>query len=141
MKNLPVLLFLWLLLGWGQAAHSAGQQYEINHIAFNSTFLASEIAAAYKITRAENMAVINVSVQPEGVIGEGVPAQVSGQVVNILNQVKPLAFTEVREEKAIYYIATLRFDDGDILTFKLDVLIDGEDKPRQVEWQQKFWKQ
>ena len=141
MRQLTLLLVLPVVLAWTKVANGEEQAYEINHIAFNSTFLASEIAAAYKITRAENLAVVNISVQPEGVIGEGVPAKISGEVVNFLNQVKPLSFTEVREEKAIYYISTLRFDDGDILTFKLDVLIEGEDKPRQVEWQQKFWKQ
>ena len=115
--------------------------YEINHIAFNSTFLENDIAASYGITRAKNLAVVNISIQPEGTIGEGVAAEVSGTATNFLNQVKPLEFSEIREQKAIYYIAKLRFDAQDILTFKIDVAIPGEDKPRRVEWQQKFWKQ
>lgn len=138
---------IWISLivffaSFGQVAHAqAASDYEINYIAFNSTFLDSEIAAAYDITRAKNLAVLNISIQPDGVIGEGVAAAVKGNSTNILNQVKPLKFTEIREEKAIYYIATLRFDEGDILTFKIDISIPGEDQPRQVEWQQKFWKQ
>lgn len=119
----------------------AGNDIEVIHNAFNSTFLDSEIARLYGITRAENLAVVNVSVQRGEVIGAGVPASVKGSASNILHQVKPLEFREIREENAIYYIAPIRFDEGDTLTFTLDVTVEGEREPRRVEWQQKFWKQ
>ena len=122
-------------------ATAAGEDYEIQRIAFNSTFLDSEIARRYGITRAENLALVNVSVQRGDVIGVGVPARVTGSANNLMHQVKTLEFREIREENAIYYIAPLRFDDGDTLTFKLDIVIEGETRPRQVQWQQKFWKQ
>jgi len=136
--TLVLLLFASLGLVGGSVAQDA---VEIQHNAFNSTFLDSEIARRYGITRAENLAVVNVSVQRGGVIGAGLPASIKGSASNILHQVKPLEFREIREENAVYYIAPIRFDEGDTLTFTLDVTVEGEREARRVEWQQRFWKQ
>ena len=72
-------------------------------------------------------------------IGEGIAANLEGTATNILNRVVPLEFREIREGKAIYYVADVRFSDGDVLTFKVDAQAEGQKRPYHVEWQQKFW--
>lgn len=113
--------------------------HEVHYVAYNSSFLNPEVAELYGITRAKNRAMINISVQQGDVIGEGVAAEIEGAATNILHQVKGLEFREIREGKAVYYVADVRFNDGDVLTFKVDAKVAGEQRPYRVEWQQKFW--
>lgn len=139
-KISSLLLLLFCLPALGQNSVDAGQ-YQINYIAYNSTFLEREVAKLYKITRAKNMAVVNISVQDNSNEGKGVEATVSGTATNILHQIRNLTFRKVNSGDAIYYIADYRFDEGDVLTFKLDVTVPDATRPTAVEWQQKFWKQ
>lgn len=135
-----VLLILFGSTSWAQSSTTVGQ-YQINHIAYNSTFLERDIARLYKITRAKNMAVINISVQDTENDAKGVEASVTGTATNIINQIKKVNFRKVESGDAIYYISDYRFDEGDVLTFKIDVTLPGQSRPQRVEWQQKFWKQ
>ena len=139
-KISTVLFLLFCIPAFAQNSTTAGQ-YQINYIAYNSTFLEREVAKLYKITRAKNMAVINISVQDSKNEGKGVPAVVTGTSTNILHQIRNLTFRKVDSGDAIYYISDYRFDQGDVLTFKLDVTGPGAQRPTPVEWQQKFWKQ
>lgn len=140
LKICTVLCLLFSVPAIAQTSVTAGQ-YQINYIAYNSTFLDREVAKIYKISRAKNMAVINLSVQDSENEGKGVPAKVVGTATNILNQIRKLTFRKVDSGDAIYYISDYRFDEGDVLTFKLDVTVPGASRPTPVQWQQKFWKQ
>ena len=136
------LIFLGaVLFSFGHANSTTSGQYQVNHIAYNSTFLERDIAKLYGITRAKNLAVINISVQDLENQGKGVDATVSGTATNLIRQIKHLKFKKVPSGDSIYYISDYRFSDGDALTFKLNVKIGSESLTIPVEWQQTFYKQ
>ena len=123
------------------ALFAQSDRYSIQNSAYYSTFLDGAIASTYKINRAPNSAVINISVQDTQNKNSSVTAEVSGTVTNILHQVKTLKFRPIKDGTAIYYISEIRFDNQDVLTFKIDVKPEGEKRSERVKWQQKFWRQ
>lgn len=136
-----LLVFALLLAVPAQAERSTAYgSHKVHYIAYNSTFLDPEVASRYEINRAKNRGVINVSVQAGDVVAEGVVAEITGTVTNLMHQIKTLQLREIREGKAIYYVGDFNFDDEDVLTFKLKVNVKGEPRPLEFDWQQKFWR-
>lgn len=100
---------------------------KVYYSAFNSSFLSAEIANIYKITRGDTKGLVNISVVPDG-SGHGTTALVAGSVNNLLQQQQTLAFEEIREGEAVYYIAPFTFDSEDPLTFTINVRPAGGDQ-------------
>jgi len=94
------------------------QGYPIRYTALPSSLIPGDVAAAHGIVRAENRILLNVSALLDD---EPSSAVISGQVVNLLNQRFTLAFNEVREAQAIYYLAGHTALPRDILRFELQV--------------------
>lgn len=142
------LVFYWCMinvlffvpLSHAQYSKTVGP-YTFHYVAFNSSFLAPEVASAYGITRGKDIGLVNISVQETGDIGIGKEVEISGYANNMIQQVRYMEFTEIREEKAVYYIAPFKFDDEDILTFKFDIKIKETGKTEALKWQQKLWEQ
>lgn len=93
--------------------------YEGHYSLVPTTFLTPEVAASYGITRARDRALLNVSIiQP----GTGpVRAEVSGSVKDLLGSVRELQFEEVIEGDSVYYLATIRHGEEEVLRFAIDV--------------------
>lgn len=99
---------------------------------FNSDFLQPATASALGLTRAANQAIINIAVTHKGADGYyslGLPAQVSGHSVNLMQQQKTLDFVEVAEQTATYYLAPVRITNEEVLHFSLTVQIDDVSLP------------
>lgn len=113
--------------------------YEAHYSVVPTTFLRPQIAAGYGITRARDRSLVNVTVIDPA--NGPVTATVSGTVKDLLGQVRTLAFAEVQEGGAVYYLATLRHDDQETLRFRIDVQTpDGV--RHEVSFQQKlYWEQ
>lgn len=130
-----------LLLSAATAAASAEQKqligpYEAHYSVVPTTFLRPEIAADYGITRSRDLALVNVAVVDP--LSGPVTARVSGTVMDLLSQVRPLAFEEVVEGEAVYYLTTLRHEDQETLRFIIDV--ETPDGGRhQLSFQQKLY--
>ena len=114
-------------------AHSNGIQeyndgtytYEVHYSVFSSSFLDPKIAKHYEILRSPNIGVVNIAVRRKQEVGTvAAISRVTGGVQNLLQQVRKLDFTEVREQEAIYYLAQFRFSEGEILTFDLELMPD-----------------
>ncbi len=100
--------------------------YDAHYIIIPTAILKPEIAAQYGIVRSPTQALVNISLIERD--GLPVPTEVSGSYRNLLEQTQPLTFREVREGEAIYYLATLRYTDRDVLRFTFNVrLPDGTD--------------
>lgn len=110
------------------------EDWEVHYSVFNSMFLDSAVADEYEITRAANRAVVTVSVLNPQLKAQ--PVDLSGSYQNQLSQTQPLNFKQI-QNGSVYYVATLRFTDREILRFKLHVqLPQGE---RLVQFSQKFY--
>lgn len=100
---------------------------DVHYIALNSTFLTPKIASSYGITRSKVNALINISVLDNSQAGKpALSVGMSGYAQNILGQRLPLEFVEVKEGKAIYYLAELRYDDQEVFQFHIDIMNQGQ---------------
>jgi len=111
--------------------------YEAHFVVVNTTFFSEEIASRYNVVRGRDRALVNLSFLDES--GTPVPVRLTGTVTNLLSQVQPLEFREVREGPAIYYLAEIRHTDRETLRFKVQVVAeDGQERELAFQ-QQMFW--
>ncbi|KMV28439.1 DUF4426 domain-containing protein [Photobacterium swingsii] len=99
---------------------------EVHYSSFPSTFLTPEVASTYRIQRSRYSAVVNVTVLDKNQQGKpAVTAVLSGTARNLLGNEKRLSFREIREGKAIYYIAEISHANEESLKFNIDVSQNG----------------
>ncbi|WP_217475997.1 DUF4426 domain-containing protein [Stutzerimonas stutzeri] len=135
-SSLICLLALLLALpAMAERKHSVGE-HDVHYIAFNSSFLQPDIAAAAGLVRSKTQGVVNVSVLKSG---KPVAAQVSGSVKNLLGQDYPLTFKQLKEgDEAIYYLAQFPFESREVLRFNLNVKPSGA-APINFDFTQEFF--
>lgn len=110
--------------------------YTVHHIAVNSTFIQPEIAEQYGIVRASRSAFLNISVLRNDAEGKTTPvtATLSGGRSNLMQQSSEIAFKEVREGSAIYYIGQFEFSNAELLRFRVEVQPEGTARTCLLEW-------
>lgn len=110
-------------------------ELDVHYSAFNSGFLQPDIAAAAGLVRSKTQGVVNIAVLKAG---KPSTAQVSGQVKDLLGKVTPLAFRQVSEGGAIYYLAQFPFTQREMLNFSLTVQ-QGDGSPHTFTFDQEFF--
>lgn len=108
---------------------------DVHYSAFNSGFLQPEIAAATGLVRSKTQGVVNVAVLKAGTASS---AKISGTVKNLLGQSTALSFKEVKEGKAIYYLAQFPFEQRETLRFTLNVTA-ADGVPHSFDFNQEFF--
>jgi hypothetical protein len=143
----PLFLLLALLLA-GTPSHAQITQtpliensqsfgdYTVHFTVFNSTFVTPAVAQIYQLTRARDRALVNISVTRTGEEGTslGLPARIRGTATNLIQQQRALNFQEIDEGNAVYYIASLRHTNEEVMNFTIDVQPEGEDRTFQVRF-------
>ena len=110
---------------------------KIFYSAFESSFIAPEVAVAYNFVRGKDKGLVNIAVVKT--LGQGEPAKISGRVFNILQQSQPLEFIAIKEQNTIYYLAPFEFDNEDLLTFKISVDSPASQGPYSFKFQKKMY--
>lgn len=102
--------------------HTVGE-FTVHYSLFNTSFLTAEVANQYGIKRSKRIVMLNISIiQNAGKPNEtAVIGNVFGSGVSLAGQMKQLAFREVKEENAIYYLAAFPINNGERLSFDLKV--------------------
>ncbi len=114
--------------------------HEVHYSAFNSSFLSPDVAKAYNIRRSGSRGMLNIAVLAKnGMQRTPVGATVKGSVKNLIGQMQPLTFTEIREGEAVYYIANFRFTNDEILQFSIDVQAESGGAPMPFSFKQHFY--
>lgn len=115
--------------------------YELHYSVVNTTFIEPRVAATYGITRGKDRAILNLSVReqmPEG--GDVARAmQLKGSTWDLLNKREELAFQEVREGPAIYYIAEIRFFNEEHRMFEIFFRPEGASETYTFELKHKMY--
>ena len=139
-KHRRSLCFLCLVAIFGITNQVVAEQkfefedWEVHYSVFNSMFLTPEVAEKYGITRARDRAVITISVlNPDA---KSVAVDLTGSYKNQLSQEYKLKFQKI-DETAVYFVATLRFTDSEILRFKVVAALPQGN--REVSFQQKLY--
>ena len=129
MNSTRYLSFIYCLLLASLALPSHAEQaiyspdYDIHYNAFNTMMVPPEVAQSYGFTRARNRALLNISVLDSST-KKALPAVVTGTRTNIVGQLLPLEFVQIKEQNAIYYIAQLRFTEEEMWRFELQIQPD-----------------
>jgi len=110
--------------------HEDFGDYRVIYSVFNSDFIQPDIAQKYQLARARDRAYVNVSVVKKDGGIHGLGAEISGNATNLIQQSRPLKFAEIREGDAVYYLAPLRFENEETLTFNVDVTLPNGKKER-----------
>lgn len=115
--------------------------YTVHYNVFNSKNIPAEVANLYKLTRAKDIALVNISLTKteNGVASLGLPAKVSVKAINLMQQVKALDFMEIKEPDATYYIAKFRHTNEEDIRFEVSVVPEGESKPLTVSFTRKLF--
>jgi hypothetical protein len=93
--------------------------YTVHYSVFNSTFILPEIAVNYSLVRADNQALINITVQDKQ--GKAIAAKLEGYAQNLLQQRKNLEFKTINEQDAIYGLAAITFTNEEIFNFAITI--------------------
>jgi hypothetical protein len=115
--------------------------YTVHYNVFNSKSIPAEVANLYKLTRSKDIALVNISLTKteNGVASLGLPAKVSVKAVNLMQQVNPLEFMEIKEPNATYYIAKFRHTNEEDIRFEVSVVPEGETKPLTVSFTRRLF--
>ncbi|WP_299081221.1 DUF4426 domain-containing protein [uncultured Paraglaciecola sp.] len=136
------MLGLCLSLGLLFSFHVNAEQkqvlgsWDIHYIALNSTFLTPEVAKQYAIVRSKFNGLINISVLDR----KDKSAQsvvLTGEAKNLLGVVKKLTFKQVKEGKAIYYLAALPFSDQE--QYRIAIEVSDGNEQKTLKFQHKFY--
>ncbi|BDM65281.1 outer membrane protein [Shewanella sp. NFH-SH190041] len=96
--------------------------FAIHYIALSSTFLTPNIAKTYGIKRSRYTGLVNIAVLDTAQQGSpAVPVELSGIARNLLDTRTELDFREIREGKAIYYIAEVPYRHDEDIHFQIAV--------------------
>ena len=112
--------------------------YDIHYNAFNTMMVPPEVAQSYGFTRARNRALLNISVLDSST-KKALPAAVTGTRTNIIGQLLPLEFVQIKEQNAIYYIAQLRFTEEEMWRFELQIQPDLNADAIPLKFSQTFY--
>lgn len=138
----PKLTALTLLICGLLAVTVAAEQkrrlgnHDVHYIVLPTTFLQPAIASQYNLPRGRDRALVNISVLTPG--GQPVVAKVSGTATNLIGQAQELDFREVREGKAVYYLAVARTTNEEHLRFAITITTDNGDS-HTLEFRQKMY--
>jgi hypothetical protein len=132
------LLFASLILPIHAEQAIQSQNYAIHYNAFNTMIVSPEVAQTYGFTRARNRALLNISII-DNTTKEPLPAMVTGTRTNIVGQLIKLEFIQVKEKNAIYYIAPLRFTEGEMWRFDLQIQPDLKSDAIPLKFSQSFY--
>lgn len=154
---LSLCLLLWMMTGCGGSdpesegfAQAVPAQegfrdfgdYAVHYRALRTIELRPEVATEYGIRRADNRAMLTVSVirqHEEGLAGQPVQAQLDVRSSNMLGQVRNLQMREIIDGEAVYYIAELPVVDEEIITFDVQALPQGTSERLVLRFRQQFF--
>ncbi len=130
-----LLLACATVLGQAEQRQSFGG-WDVHYVVLPTGFLKPAIAAQYGITRGRDRALVNVSVlDPTGTPRK---VRIEGSAKNLLGQLQPLAFREVTEGDAVYYLAAIKHTHEEVLRFDVSVTAS-EAPPMRLRFQQKLY--
>jgi hypothetical protein len=114
--------------------------YELHYAVVNTTFLQPRVAAAYGITRDKRRAIVNLALREHLPDGSTVarPMLLKGKTRDLI-QNQPLAFQEVRESGAIYYLAEFAFINEEWRFFDIYFRPEGTDRTLEFTFRQQLY--
>ncbi len=115
--------------------------YTVHYNVFNSKLIPPEVAKIYNLTRAKDLALMNISLTKteNGTTSLGLPAGVKAKAINLMQQTKQLEFIEIKEPEATYYLTPIRYINEEDLRFEVSILPAGETSPLTITFNRRLY--
>ncbi len=133
--------FFFLVLGGVSQAENAKEYAEhiVYYNAFPTDSLPAQMTKQYGLKRSKNYAMINVSVMEKAAgAPTGVKSAVTGNLKNLMGQSREIEFREIKEGKAIYYIAQIGVQSKETVNFNIEIMPDGTKEKYEIKFSKKF---
>lgn len=146
MKFFRHSIFLFLafsFLAYGLTSQAENAKEFADHIVYFNAFptdsLPAQMTKQYGLKRSKNYAMVNISVMEKGAgTPVGVKSSVTGKLKNLMGQTRELEFREIKEGKAVYYIAQIGVQSKETVNFNIDIKPDGGQEKYEVKFSKKF---
>lgn len=140
MKTLLAVLFT-LLSGPALAEQVIESgPYKLHYMAMVTYELPPQVAEVYGITRSRKQGIVVLNLQHVDQPQVSVASKVSGRIRNLIGQERLDELREVREQDAIYWIATFDFSHLETMRFDFQVDPDGPHPAFPVHFSQQFYR-
>ncbi len=136
-----LVVMLFALLNTMVLAENAQEydEYIVYYNAFPTDSLPPEMTKQYGLKRSKNYALVNVSVMKKGAgIPTGVKSEVTGELKNLMGQVRKLHFKEIKEGKAVYYIAQVGVQSHETVNFTIKIKPEHGQEKHTVKFSKRF---
>ena len=94
--------------------------WDVHYIAFPATFLTPEIAVENEIQRSKFNGVLNISVL-DSASQQAQQVAINGIAKDLFGRQRKLAFNQVEEGDAVYYLATVPYQNEQLYNFTIDI--------------------
>lgn len=114
-------------------------EHIVYYNAFPTDSLPPEMTKQYGLKRSKNYALVNISVMKKGAgIPIGVKSDVSGELKNLMGQTRKLDFKEIKEGKAVYYIAQVGVQSHEQVNFTIHIKPEHGQEKYTIKFSKKF---
>lgn len=135
---LVVLLLISMTHVWAENSKEFAQ-HVVYYNAFPTDSLPSQMTKQYGLKRSKNYVLVNISVMKKGeALPVAIKSKISGQMKNLMGQSQKLEFREIKEAKAIYYIAQVPVQNKAIVNFFIDIEPLNTSATYQLKFSKKF---
>ncbi len=136
---IALITSLLSLAAWAEQVIESGP-YRLHYMAMVTYDLPPEVAQAYGITRSRKQGVAVLNLQHVDAPQVSVASSVSGRIRNLIGQERLDDLREVREQDAIYWIATFDFSHLETMRFDFQIDPQGPHGPFPVHFSQQFYR-
>ncbi len=136
-----LVLILSVFLSNISLAENAKEYNEhiVYYNAFPTDSLPPEMTKQYGLKRSKNYALVNISVMKKGAgIPIGVKSDVNGELKNLMGQTRKLDFKEIKEGKAVYYIAQVGVQSHEPVNFTIHIKPEHGQEKYTIKFSKKF---
>lgn len=143
LKQIFTLSIAFFLLAFGSISQAENAKEYDEHIVYYNAFptdsLPAEMTKQYGLKRSKNYAMINISVMEKAAgVPTGVKSTVTGNLKNLMGQSREIEFKEIKEGKAVYYIAQIGVQSKETVNFNIEIKPDGIKEKYEIKFSKKF---
>lgn len=114
--------------------------YRLHYMAMVTYELPPQVAEVYGITRSRKQGIAVLNLQHVDQPQVSVASTVSGRIRNLIGQERLDDLREVREQDAIYWIATFDFSNLETMRFDFQIDPEGPHGPFPLHFSQQFYR-
>ncbi len=140
MKRWVTLLLVLLSLPAQAEQIIESGPYRLHYMAMVTYELPPQVAEVYGITRSRKQGIAVLNLQHVDQPQVSVASTVTGRIRNLIGQERLDDLREVREQDAIYWIATFDFSNLETMRFDFQIDPEGPHGPFPLHFSQQFYR-